>query len=129
KPKEVLLSDDPPERIAKRESEVLAISETALAYPEWDWRSGAYREPGAIVRLLEPALGPQQWVDDTLAEHRSMLETIGRQFEMLRAQRLRLRRQLEGDEIDLEAFIDSYADFRAGLPLAQAVYRTQRRAR
>jgi nitric oxide reductase NorD protein len=129
KPKEVLLSDDPPDRIAKRESEVLAISETALAYPEWDWRIGAYREPGAIVRLLEPALGLQQWVDDTIAEHRSMLDAIGRQFEMLRAQRLRLRRQLEGEEIDLEAFIDSYSDFRAGLPLAQDVYRTQRRAR
>jgi nitric oxide reductase NorD protein len=129
KPKEILLSDDPPERLAKRELEALEIREGALAYPEWDWRIGGYREPGAIVRLLEPQLGPQRWVDETLATHRAMLDAIGRQFEMLRAQRLRLRRQLEGDEIDLEAYIDSHADFKAGLPMAQAVYRTERRAR
>lgn len=36
---------------------------------------------------------------------------------------------LDGDEVDLDAYIDSHADFRAGLPMAQALYLTHRRAR
>ncbi len=129
RPKEVLLSDDPPEARAKREVNVRPDAESTFSYPEWDYRIGAYRDPGATVRLLEPALGPQQWVDDTLAEHRSMLNAIRRNFDMLRAQRVRVRKQLDGEEIDLEAWIDSYADFRSGLPLAQALYQSHRRAR
>lgn len=48
---------------------------------------------------------------------------------MLRAQRVRLRKQLEGEEIDLQAYIDSYSDFRAGMPMAQALFQTYRPAK
>ena len=58
-----------------------------------------------------------------------MLEAIRRRFEMLRAQRRRLRKQLDGDELDLEAYIDSHADYRAGLPMAQGLYQTQHRSK
>ena len=129
RPKEVLLSDDPPDARAKRTSEAAVVGESSVSYPEWDYGIGAYREPGATIRLLPPQSGPQQWVDDTLAEHCSMLDAIRRRFEMLRAQRTRLRKQLDGDELDLEAYIDSHADFRAGLPMAQALYQTHRRSR
>jgi nitric oxide reductase NorD protein len=54
--------------------------------------------------------------------YRSMANAVRRQFESLRAQRIRLRRQLEGEEIDLEAYVQSHADFRAGLPMAQGLY-------
>ena len=130
KPKEVLLSDDPPTSRARREMAAKpgAASER-LHYPEWDWRAGAYREPGATVLLLPAASGPQQWVDDTLANRRGMLHEIRRRFELLRAQRLRVRKQFDGEDIDLQAYLESYADFRAGRPLAQRLYQTERRSR
>jgi nitric oxide reductase NorD protein len=53
---------------------------------------------------------------------------IRRRFEMLRPERLRLRKQLDGEEIDLDAYIEARCDVRAGLPLPQALYKTQRRA-
>src|SRR5690606_32377651 len=40
--------------------------------------------------------------------------------------RVLLRKQIDGDEIDLEAYTDSYADFRAGNPMADALYQTRR---
>lgn len=129
RPKEVLLSDDPPDARARRTTEASAEGESSVSYPEWDCRINAYREPGATIRMLPPQSGPQQWVDRTLAEHRSMLDAIRRRFEMLHAQRTRLRKQLDGDEIDLETYIDRHADFRAGLPMAQALYQTHRRSR
>ena len=129
RPKEVQLSDDPPEARAKHGGGADADGSDAIRYPEWDHRIQAYREPGATVHLLPAAAGPQQWVDNTLAEHRSMLDVIRRRFELLRAQRTPQRRQLDGDDLDLEACIDARADLHAGHPMAQALYRSQKRAR
>jgi len=128
-PKEVLLSDDPPPRCARRDGGPAADADRTVHYPEWDYRTRTYRCPGATIRLLPATLGPQAWVDRTLEEHRAMLGAVRRRFEMLRARRVRLRKQLDGEEIDLDGWIESYADFRAGRPLAQALYRTQRPAR
>src|SRR5690606_11384680 len=99
------------------------------SYPEWDERIQAYHRPGATVHLRPAAFGPQAWVDDTLTRHRSLLNAIRKRFEMLRAQRMRLPRQLEGDDIDLNAVIEAMSDFRAGRPLSQRLYQTLRTAR
>lgn len=130
RPKEILLSDDPPQARAKRSAAATAAGVSSrIPYPEWDYRIGAYRDPGAIVELLPPQTGPQEWVERTLEQHRSMLDDIRRRFQMLRAHRMILRRQLDGDDLDLEACVESRADFRAGLPLAQALYQSCRPAR
>jgi len=128
-PREVLISEDLPHARALRERQALESTASYLAYPEWDYRSQSYRRPGAFVHLLPTPPGPAQWVTQTLENHRSLLAAIRRQFEMLRAQRQRLRRQLDGEEPDLDAYLDGLADARAGLPMPQALYQTQRSAR
>jgi nitric oxide reductase NorD protein len=129
RPKEVFLSDDPPEARALTDAGTDAQGESRFSYPEWDFRISAYREAAATVTTIRARQGAQHWVDETLAEHHAMLAAIRRRFEMLRAQRVRLRKQLDGDEPDLEACIDNYADFRAGLPMADGLYETRRAAR
>ena len=91
----------------------------ASATPNGTIGSARIGSRGPLSGCCLPQSGPQQWVDRTLAEHRSMLDAIRRRFEMLRAQRTRLRKQQDGDELDLEAYIDSHADYRAGLPMAR----------
>jgi nitric oxide reductase NorD protein len=126
RPKEILLSDDPPTPAAHAPAASTA-SDHALAYPEWDYRIDAYQPRGVTVHCLPAASGPQSWVDATLHDHRGMLQDIRRRFELLRARRVRIHRQLDGDDIDLEAWIEGHADFRAGLPLPQRLYQSQRR--
>lgn len=128
RPKEVLISDDPPDSNTALQLKRAIADGQGLHYPEWDYRGGHYRQPGATVRLLPNLPGSQKWVDDTLDKHRALLNQIRRRFEMLRARRVTRRRQLDGDEIDLHAYIDSYADFRAGGSLSEALYQCQRRA-
>lgn len=128
RPKEVLLSDDPPPARAKHATDDSGTSE-AIAYPEWDYRVGAYRTPGARVHCLAPQLGSRQWVERTLALHRPLLDAIRRRFDLLRAQRVHLRRRLDGEEIDVDACVQAWSDFRAGLPLAQSLYQSMRPAR
>jgi nitric oxide reductase NorD protein len=129
RPKEVFLSDDPPEARSFAEGESPEEGASRFSYPEWDYRISAYREGAATVTTLRAPPGAQQWVDQTLGDHRAMLAAIRRRFEMLRAQRVRLRKQLEGDELDLDACIENYADFHAGLPMADGLYETRRAAR
>lgn len=127
-PLEVFISDDPPDANAKR-SGTQAIEKAVLSYPEWDWRAEAYRDPGVSLHVLEALRGPQEWVQQTLEDHRAMLQTIRRHFEMLRARRTRLRQQTDGDDLDLDACIDAFADARAGVALPPGLYETIRNAR
>ncbi len=127
RPKEILLSDDPPPPATHAPAAAATPSDHALAYPEWDYRLDAYHPRGVTVHCLPAASGPQSWVDATLHDHRGMLQDIRRRFELLRARRVRIHRQLDGDDIDLEAWIEGHADFRAGLPLPQRLYQSQRR--
>ena len=126
RPKEVLLSEDPPE--SRRKVAVVRSrgTEECLDYPEWDYASDAYRDPGATVRAAVAPAGPQAWVDETLERHRSMLHLIRRRFEMLHARRVTLRRQLDGEDIDLDACIDALADLKAGAHMHSGLYRTSR---
>ena len=128
RPKEVLISDDPPDGNTALQLKRAVADGQGLQYPEWDYQTGHYRQPGATVRVLPNLPGSQQWVEATLDEHRSMLNQIRRRFEMLRARRVTRRRQMDGDEIDLQAYIDSYADFRSGGSLSDALYQNRRTA-
>ena len=125
-PKEVLLSSAPPAGRTRRESHALP---SGIAYPEWDYRIGGYRTPGAIVRTPQPALGDPAWAAETLERHAALVSSIRRRFEALRARRVRLRRRTDGDEIDLDACVESAADFRAGLARSERLYQAQRPAR
>ncbi|MCK0538093.1 nitric oxide reductase activation protein NorD [Alcanivorax quisquiliarum] len=126
--REVLISDDPPDTNTAMQLKTAIREQNGLRYPEWDYRISAYHQPGTTLHVLPNLPGSQQWVDETLAEHRSLLNQIRRRFEMLSAQRVTRRKQLDGDDIDLQAYIDSYADFRAGSSLSEALYQTRRTA-
>lgn len=126
---EVLLSDDPPE-VRPRHTSITALeAPEEFCYPEWEFRVQAYRHPGATVRMLPAPTGTQQWVDDTLAEHRTLLDAIRQRFAALRPQRTLRRRQTDGDDIDLEACVEGMANMRAGWPMADDLYCSQHRAR
>ncbi len=120
---EVLLSDDPPSTVQGAPRPQRATSLRQSRYPEWDYRRGDYRDPGATVWECEAEQGSELWVERTLAAQRGMLFRIRRQFEMLRAHPITLHRQNEGDEIDLDACIEARADVRAGAALSQRLYR------
>lgn len=128
RPKEVLLSDHLPEKLS-RQALATVVHHAHLRYPEWDWRSQAYRDPGAIVQLLPPQLGPHDWAKRVQEEHCIMVAGIRRRFEALRAQRARLHKQDDGDEVDIEAYIEAYSDFRAGYSMRSGLYQTTRNTR
>lgn len=125
-PKEILLSDDPPDPQANARENKLSSDDKGLDYPEWDYRTETYRQPGTLVMQMPNASGSQLWVDQTLRRHSTLIESIRRRFEMLQARRTLHRKQLDGEEIDLDAYIASRADVRGGGSSADAFYQTRR---
>ena len=92
----------------------LSTSPARLAYPEWDYRAGTYRRPGAVVHLQTGQQGPMQWVDRTAKHHARLIRRVRTRFEGLRPRRTKIDRQADGIEIDIAAFVTATADRRAG---------------
>lgn len=124
--REVLLSDSVPP--AGEAADAGAAEISGIAYPEWDYRRGAYRENAAGVHVARAAEGAQAWVDEALRRHRGLMRDIGRRLGALRPDRQRLTRQLDGDEIDADALTRERSERHAGVAPAGAVYQLMRPA-
>jgi len=125
--REILSSDDPaPRGIAEV---TRGNGNSALFYPEWDYRRGAYIEHGAVIRERVAPEGDPAWARAVLRRRAALLQEVRRRFERLRPRRQRLGRQPDGPEIDLEAYVASHADRRAGCPPDDRLYQAIRPAR
>lgn len=127
RPKEVLVSNDPPPTSV--EATLGTTRPGGFIYPEWDYRSGTYQQRGAVVRERPPELGDPEWAKAVFARRALLMGEVRRRFERLRARRLRVGRQLDGPDFDLDAYVASQADRRVGLPADDRLYVTTRSAR
>ena len=105
------------------------VSRASISYPEWDYRTGRYREPGAVVREPAARLGDPAWVLSALSRHARLTRRVRSRFERLRPRPVRLARQPDGSEIDLAAYVEAAADARAGATPDERMYVAVRPAR
>ncbi|MEX2471971.1 MAG: VWA domain-containing protein [Gemmatimonadota bacterium] len=126
-PKEILASDDPPERTTMTAGGV--PNAVGISYPEWDYRVEQYLPGRAIVRARTAPEGDAAWADAALKQHGREVRRVRRQFERLRPNRTRLGRQTDGPDIDLGAYVTAYADRKAGHALEDRLYEEVRPAR
>ena len=127
-PREVLQSDAAPlTRMAGDASPRAGAG--GITYPEWDHRLAAYRFPGAIVRPGPATDGDGEWAERVLERRATLVRQVRRRFDGLRPRRVRLGRQPDGTELDLAAYVTTFADWRAGEPGDDRLYYTSRPAR
>ncbi len=126
-PREVLASDNPvPRTPAVRE---LACRNSAIAYPEWDYRERRYHTPGAVVREAPVREGDPAWARQALERHATLVRSVRRDFERLRPRREILRGQLDGSDLDVDAYVIAASDARAGASPDGRLYLADRRLR
>ncbi|MBU0480869.1 MAG: VWA domain-containing protein [Proteobacteria bacterium] len=94
----------------------------AITYDEWDYRRAGFRKSWCHLneKRVHPVKGT--FVQKTLDKYRGLLIRLRRQFEMLRSAERLVRRQREGDEIDLDAVVESISDTRAGRPESEKLF-------
>jgi nitric oxide reductase NorD protein len=101
----------------------------SFVYPEWDCRAGGYRMSGAVVVEASVPLGDASFAPAVLKRRAGLLREVRQRFERLRLRPRRTGRQLDGDELDLGAYVDGFADRRAGHAFDDRIYAANRRVR
>ena len=91
-------------------------------YPEWDFNVQGFRTSGTTVRVMPSPVASSAWAASALQQHAQEVHRARRQFERLRSHRLRLKRQVQGDELDLEACVEALVDRRMGVAPSDRLY-------
>lgn len=99
-------------------------------HDEWDFRRNAYRRGWChLFEHVVPA-GDADFVPATRQRHAGLIRQVRRRFEMLRGEDRIMRRQPEGEEVDVDALIEARADRRSGAEPSNRLYcRRQRHER
>ncbi len=84
-------------------------------YPEWDYNSQTYRPDWASVYESLHASGNPADIDRLLAKHGALAKQLKKMLDLLKPQdKVRIRYQEEGSELDLDVAIRSLIDFKGG---------------
>lgn len=84
-------------------------------YPEWDYASQTYRPDWASVYEALHASGNPADIDRLLAKHAALAKRLKKMLDLLKPQdKVRIRYQEEGSELDLDVAIRSLIDFKGG---------------
>jgi nitric oxide reductase activation protein len=102
---------------------------TSFRYDEWDYHNGAYLR--GWCRLFEDRLAAEEAQSQELVDAvRPFARAVRRQFEQVRpAGYQRVKKTPDGDEIDLDAVIQTRADIRTGVSPDERVYSRRERLR
>lgn len=124
--REVFVGDDAPDRQSRYTP---STTGKGIEYPEWDHTRNAYRSRGATVWVRPAAMGDADWARKVSLRRRALLNDVRRRFEGLRPRRQQLRRQLDGDDVDVDACVEAWADVRSGAAADDRLYRDTRALR
>ncbi len=104
--------DDPAKQNAKP-AEVQSLP--PRRYPEWDYQSQTYRPDWASVyEALHPSGNPAD-IDRLLDKHAALAKRLKRLLDLLKPQdKVRIRYQEEGSDLDLDIAISSLIDYKSG---------------
>lgn len=84
-------------------------------YPEWDYTSQSYRPDWVSVYDTLHAQGQGREIDDLLEKHHALAKRLKRILDQLKPQdKVRIRYQEEGSELDLDVALRSLIDFKGG---------------
>ncbi|MBI2988977.1 MAG: hypothetical protein HYY45_19620 [Deltaproteobacteria bacterium] len=100
-------------------------------YPEWDFRTGSFRERWCRVRERVMEESTSDFYTETLTEYRWLVSQVRVRFEHFLPELFRkVTRRYDGEDVDIDAVIDMIVDRQAGATPSEKVYwrreRTQR---
>ena len=100
----------------------------ALFYPEWDLGRQHYRKNWCVMREKEVKPVHDDFPRATLAKHAALVKHLRKGFEAMRDENRLLKRQTQGDEVDLDALVEALADARDGSEMSDRLFMHMHRA-
>ena len=96
--------------------------EGAYLYNEWDHERQHYRKNWCVLRERDVHPQYNDFVSQTLNKHRGITKLLRRTFEALRGEDKRIKKQSFGEDIDIDAVVEAYADLRIGLEMTDELF-------
>ncbi|HTH94335.1 MAG TPA: hypothetical protein VL550_03815, partial [Rhodocyclaceae bacterium] len=101
--------------------------EPDFKYDEWDFKRGAYRKEWCHLFEVPVAAGDPNYVNTVKHKYRAYIWQIRRQLEMVLGEDRMLSRQTDGEEMDIDAVIESVIDHRNGGEPSDRLFRRRMR--
>jgi nitric oxide reductase NorD protein len=101
----------------------------AFLYDEWDCTRQAHRKNWCALR--EKEIKPDHssnFVADTLNKYKGLSQSLRRTFEAMRDENRVMKKQPDGENLDIDALVNSLADVRSGMELSSRIYTKAHRA-
>ena len=104
------------------------VTPGTFVYDEWDYARKSHRKRWCALR--ERDITPDHdsdFVTATLQKYRGQVKTLRRSFEALRDEYRILKRQPDGENLDIDALVEAIADTRSGMEMTSRIYRKAHR--
>ena len=96
--------------------------EGAFIYDEWDYSREHHRKGWCVLREHEVTPGDLVFYDQTLYKHHGLIKSLRRTFEVLRGEDKLLKRQSDGEDVDIDALVEAYGDVHVGLEMTDRLF-------
>ena len=96
--------------------------EGAQLYNEWNYRRQHYHKNWCVLREIDVEPVYDRFVEDTLEKYSRLLKSLRNTFEYMRGEDKLLKKQPHGDDIDIDALVETYADVKSGMEMSNRVF-------
>ena len=104
------------------EEEITEARTGGIPYDEWDFRRLGYKKNWCGVYEHDIYPGHEPFVEITLKRYGGYVSLLRNKFELMKREPRILRRQKDGDDIDIDAVVEAFSDMRAGLSPAEDLF-------
>ncbi|VAW66997.1 Nitric oxide reductase activation protein NorD [hydrothermal vent metagenome] len=96
--------------------------EGAFLHKEWDHRRQRYKKNWCALREVNITSGSTTFVKDTISKYSGIIKNLRRTFEILRGEDKMLKKQPYGDDIDIDALVEAWADSASGMEMSENIF-------
>ena len=102
--------------------------EGATFYPEWDFGRQLYRKNWCVMREKDVPPVNDNFAFHTLQKYHGLIKHLRRTFEAMRDENRMIKREISGDDVDIDALVEALADSRDGSEMSDRLFTRMHRA-
>lgn len=102
--------------------------EGAFLYPEWDFGRQHYRKNWCVMRERTVLPVDDGFAAKTLEKYSGLIKHLRRTFEAMRDEDRLLKREVTGDDVDIDALVEALADTQDGSEMSDRLFLHRHRA-
>jgi nitric oxide reductase NorD protein len=96
--------------------------EGATFYPEWDFGRQLYRKNWCVMREKDVPPVNDNFVFNTLQKYSGLIKHLRRTFEAMRDENRMIKREISGDDVDIDALVEALADTLDGSEMSDRLF-------